>query len=45
MLDPASDPQAPTEPNRLQIAAMGAGIGLMLGIVLAGRQGDEEYFA
>jgi polysaccharide biosynthesis transport protein len=36
VLDPASDPQAPSEPNRLQIAAMGTGIGLMLGIVLAG---------
>ncbi|MEO8595916.1 MAG: hypothetical protein ABI759_21525 [Candidatus Solibacter sp.] len=36
VLDPASDPQAPSEPNRPQIAAMGAGIGLMLGIVLAG---------
>jgi polysaccharide chain length determinant protein (PEP-CTERM system associated) len=36
VLDPASDPQAPTEPNRLQIAAMGAGMGLMVGIVLAG---------
>jgi succinoglycan biosynthesis transport protein ExoP len=36
VLDPASDPQAPSEPNRPQIAAMGAGIGLILGIVLAG---------
>ena len=36
VLDPASDPQAPSEPNRLQIAAMGTGLGLMLGIVLAG---------
>jgi succinoglycan biosynthesis transport protein ExoP len=36
VLDPASDPQAPSEPNRPQMAAMGAGIGLMLGIVLAG---------
>ena len=36
VLDPASDPHAPSEPNRLQIAAMGTGIGLMLGIVLAG---------
>jgi hypothetical protein len=38
VLDGASDPQAPTEPNRPQIAAMGAGFGLMLGIVLAGAQ-------
>jgi uncharacterized protein involved in exopolysaccharide biosynthesis len=36
VLDPASDPQAPSEPNRPQMAAMGAGMGLMLGIVLAG---------
>ena len=36
VLDPASDPQAPSEPNRAQWAAMGAGMGLMLGIVLAG---------
>jgi uncharacterized protein involved in exopolysaccharide biosynthesis len=36
VLDPASDPQAPSEPNRPQMAAMGAGLGLMLGIVLAG---------
>jgi uncharacterized protein involved in exopolysaccharide biosynthesis len=38
VLDPASDPQAPSEPNRPQMAAMGAGVGLMLGIVLAGAQ-------
>ena len=31
-----SDPQAPSEPNRPQMAAMGAGMGLMFGIVLAG---------
>jgi succinoglycan biosynthesis transport protein ExoP len=36
VLDPASDPQAPSEPNRPQMAAMGVGMGLMLGIVLAG---------
>jgi succinoglycan biosynthesis transport protein ExoP len=36
VLDPASDPQAPSEPNRPQIAAMGTGLGLILGIVLAG---------
>jgi succinoglycan biosynthesis transport protein ExoP len=38
VLDAASDPQAPAEPNRLQMAAMGTGLGLMLGIVLAGAQ-------
>ncbi len=36
VLDSASDPQAPSEPNRLQMAAMGTGMGLMLGVVLAG---------
>jgi len=36
VLDAASDPQAPSEPNRPQMAAMGTGIGLILGIVLAG---------
>jgi hypothetical protein len=36
VLDPPSDPIAPSEPNRLQIAAMGTGIGLLLGVVLAG---------
>jgi polysaccharide chain length determinant protein (PEP-CTERM system associated) len=36
LLDPASDPLTPSEPNRLQIAAIGAGLGLMVGIVLAG---------
>ncbi len=36
VLDPASDPQSPSEPNRPQMAAIGTGIGLMLGIVLAG---------
>jgi capsular polysaccharide biosynthesis protein len=36
VLDAASDPQAASEPNRPQIAAMGTGIGLLLGIVLAG---------
>jgi polysaccharide chain length determinant protein (PEP-CTERM system associated) len=36
VLDPPSDPQAPSEPNRLQMAAVGTGLGLVLGIVLAG---------
>jgi succinoglycan biosynthesis transport protein ExoP len=36
VLDPPSDPIAPAEPNRLQIAAIGTGIGLMVGVVLAG---------
>ena len=36
VLDPPSDPTAPSEPNRLQIAAIGTGIGLLVGVVLAG---------
>jgi len=36
MLEAPSDPVTPTEPNRLQIAGIGTGIGLMIGIVLAG---------
>jgi len=36
VLDAASDPQVPSEPNRLQMAAIGIGIGLAVGIVLAG---------
>jgi polysaccharide biosynthesis transport protein len=36
VLDIASLPEVPTEPNRLLIAAMGTGIGLLLGVVLAG---------
>lgn len=36
VLDPAGLPEWPSEPNRLQWAAMGTGLGLMLGVVLAG---------
>jgi succinoglycan biosynthesis transport protein ExoP len=36
VLDPASLPEQPSEPNRLAIAGMGAAAGLILGIVLAG---------
>jgi polysaccharide chain length determinant protein (PEP-CTERM system associated) len=36
VLDPASTPESPSEPNRPQMAAIGAGLGLMVGIVLAG---------
>ncbi len=36
VLDAASDPQVPSEPNRLQMAAIGIGVGLAVGIVLAG---------
>ncbi len=36
LLDPASDPQQPTEPKRLQWAAIGTGLGLLVGVMLAG---------
>jgi polysaccharide chain length determinant protein (PEP-CTERM system associated) len=36
LLDPASLPLNPTEPKRPQIIGMGAGIGLLLGILIAG---------
>jgi polysaccharide chain length determinant protein (PEP-CTERM system associated) len=36
VLDPASLPEAPAEPNRLAIAGIGTVMGLMAGIVLAG---------
>lgn len=36
LLDPASDPQQPTEPKRLQWAAIGTGLGLLVGVILAG---------
>jgi uncharacterized protein involved in exopolysaccharide biosynthesis len=36
VLDQASDPITPSEPNRLALAAMGTGIGLLAGVFLAG---------
>ncbi len=36
LLDPASLPISPTEPKRPMLISMGAGIGLLLGIVIAG---------
>jgi succinoglycan biosynthesis transport protein ExoP len=36
VLDTPSDPQQPTEPKRVQWAAIGTGLGLLLGIILAG---------
>jgi polysaccharide chain length determinant protein (PEP-CTERM system associated) len=35
-LDPPSLPEQPSEPNRVAIAAAGTGLGLMLGLALAG---------
>jgi polysaccharide chain length determinant protein (PEP-CTERM system associated) len=36
LLDPPSVPQTPTEPKRPLVIGMGAGLGLLLGIVMAG---------
>jgi succinoglycan biosynthesis transport protein ExoP len=36
LLDPPSDPQQPIEPHRPEWAAIGTGLGLLLGVVLAG---------
>ncbi len=36
LLDPASLPQNPAEPKRPMVISIGAGLGLLLGIVLAG---------
>jgi polysaccharide biosynthesis transport protein len=36
ILDPASDPETPAYPNHAEIVAAGAGVGLLLGIVIAG---------
>jgi polysaccharide biosynthesis transport protein len=36
VLDPASLPEQPSEPNRWAIAGVGAAVGLMFGVVLAG---------
>ena len=36
ILDPASDPETPASPNHPMVIAMGAGLGLLLGVVIAG---------
>jgi len=36
LLDPPSIPQTPTEPKRPLVIGMGAGLGLLLGVVIAG---------
>jgi uncharacterized protein involved in exopolysaccharide biosynthesis len=36
LLDPPSVPQTPTEPKRPLVIGMGAGLGLLLGVVIAG---------
>ena len=44
-LDPPSLPQTPTQPKRPLIIAIGAGIGLIVGLCLAGRLGGEGHRA
>jgi uncharacterized protein involved in exopolysaccharide biosynthesis len=36
VLDPASLPEQPSEPNRLMIAGIGTGLGLLFGVFMAG---------
>ncbi len=36
LLDPASLPQTPTEPKRPMVISIGAGLGLLLGAMIAG---------
>ena len=45
MLDPASLPEQPAEPNRLAWAGIGTAGGLCLGIMLAAAQGNAEHVA
>jgi polysaccharide biosynthesis transport protein len=42
LLDPATLPQSPTYPNRYLIAGIGTGIGLMIGLVLAGAKEAKD---
>ncbi|MBZ5585429.1 MAG: hypothetical protein LAQ30_25145, partial [Acidobacteriia bacterium] len=42
VLDPASLPQSPSDPNRWMIAGMGTGIGLLIGLVLAGAKEAKD---
>jgi len=45
VLDPASDPQQPIEPRRAQWAAVGTGLGLLLGaLTLYFRQNRSQTF-
>jgi uncharacterized protein involved in exopolysaccharide biosynthesis len=41
-LDPATLPQTPAEPNRYEIAAAGIGLGLMVGLALAGAKEAKD---
>jgi polysaccharide chain length determinant protein (PEP-CTERM system associated) len=42
VLDPATLPQTPAQPNRYEIAAAGIGIGLMAGLALAGAKEAKD---
>ncbi len=42
VLDPASLPQTPSDPNRWAITGMGAGIGFVMGLVLAGAKEAKD---
>jgi len=42
VLDPASLPQNPVEPNRWVISGVGVGMGLMLGLVMAGAKEAKD---
>ncbi len=42
VLDAASLPQSPSDPNRWMIAGMGTGIGLLIGLVLAGAKEAKD---
>jgi uncharacterized protein involved in exopolysaccharide biosynthesis len=42
VLDPASLPQKPTEPNRTMLVALGAGLGVVMGVLLAGAREAKD---
>ncbi|HET8547636.1 MAG TPA: Wzz/FepE/Etk N-terminal domain-containing protein [Bryobacteraceae bacterium] len=42
VLDPASLPQKPTEPNRTLLVAVGAGMGIVFGLMLAGAREAKD---
>ena len=45
ILDSASDPITPAFPNHPLVVGVGAAVGLLLGVVIAGAPGDEGYVA
>lgn len=42
LLDPANLPESPSQPNRYEIAAAGIGLGLMVGLALAGAKEAKD---